>query len=68
MPEVQIPVTICHWLVALLPLAVILFLLVGLRWEASAAAPIGYFIAVLAALLLFETPIRNIAMQTAKGV
>lgn len=35
MPEVQIPVTIGHWLVALLPLVMILFLLVGLRWETS---------------------------------
>lgn len=68
MPDAQIPVTIGHWLVALLPLAAILILLVGLRWSASTAAPVGYFIAVAAALLLFQTPIRNVALQTVKGV
>jgi lactate permease len=56
------------WFVALLPLAAILVLLVGLRWQAATAAPIGYFIAVIAAFLIFESGARLIALQTAKGV
>lgn len=61
-------VTFLLWAAALLPLAAILVLLVGLRWKATTAAPVGYFIAVLAAFLLFQTPARVVALQTAKGV
>lgn len=66
MPDIE--VSLFLWLVALLPLAVILVLLVGLRWKAATAAPVGYFIAVIAAFFVFEAGARLIAMQTAKGV
>ncbi len=64
----QIEVSLLLWLVALLPLAAILILLVGLRWKAATAAPVGYFIAVLAAFFVFETSARNVALQTTKGI
>jgi lactate permease len=67
-PQPEIPVTALLWLIALLPLAAILVLLVGLRWKAASAAPVGYFLAVLGAFLFFETPVRNVALQTVKGV
>jgi lactate permease len=67
-PQPEIPVTALLWLVAFLPLVAILVLLVGLRWKAASAAPIGYFLAVLGAFLFFETPVRNVALQTVKGV
>lgn len=64
----QIEVSLLLWLVAVLPLVVILILLVGLRWKAGVAAPIGYFIAVIAAFLVFESGVDLVALQTAKGV
>jgi lactate permease len=67
-PQPEIPVTALLWLVAFLPLAAILVLLLGLRWKAASAAPVGYFLAVLAAFFFFETPVRNVALQTVKGV
>lgn len=66
MPE--IPVSFGLWVVALLPLAAILVLLVGLRWQAASAAPVGLFLAVLAAFLVFRTPVITVALQTVKGI
>ncbi|HSJ53224.1 MAG TPA: L-lactate permease [Anaerolineae bacterium] len=66
--QAQIEVSLLLWLVALLPLAAILVLLLGLRWKAATAAPIGYFLAVLAAFLVFDTSAQNVALQTAKGM
>jgi lactate permease len=68
MPEQEVPVTLGLWLAALLPLAAILILLVGLRWKAASAAPVGFFLAVLIAFLLYQTPADNVALQTVKGV
>lgn len=67
MPEQQMPVSLTLWIVAFLPLAAILFLLVGLRWKAASAAPVGYFLAVLAAFLVFEASALNVGLQTVKG-
>lgn len=67
MPD-QVPVSLGLWLVALVPLAVILILLVGLRWKAETAAPIGYLLAVLIAFVFFRTPVANVGLQTVKGV
>jgi lactate permease len=68
MEETQLPVNIGLWLVSLVPLAAILFLLVVLRWKAASAGPVGYFLAVLAAFFIFETPAQNVGLQTVKGV
>ena len=61
-------VNLINWLVALLPLAVILYLLVGRNWKAATAAPVGFFLAIAAAVLVFQAPARLIALQTVKGV
>jgi lactate permease len=68
MPQPEIDATLTRWLVAMVPLAAILLLLVGLRWKAASAAPVGYFLAVLAAFFVFEAPARNVALQSIKGV
>lgn len=53
---------------ALLPLAAILYLLVVRNWKATTAAPVGFFLAVIAAVVIFQAPARLIALQTVKGV
>ncbi|MDD5703300.1 MAG: L-lactate permease [Dehalococcoidales bacterium] len=64
----QIEVNLLLWLSALLPLLAILVLLVGLRWKAASAAPVGYIFAVVVAYFLFKAPAQNIALQTVKGL
>jgi lactate permease len=68
MPQSQIDATLTLWLVAVAPLVAILVLLVGLRWKAASAAPVGFFLAVLAAFIFFQAPARNVALQSVKGV
>lgn len=63
----DLPVTPLLWLAAASPLVAVFVLLVGLRWKASSAASVGYFLAVTIALALFATPLGNVALQSVKG-
>jgi lactate permease len=67
LPEPTIPINALFWLLASLPLAVLLVLLVALRWNAAQAGPVGYLVAAAIALLFFRTPLRTLAIATAKG-
>jgi lactate permease len=66
--EIPIPVDVLTWSVALLPIVVLLVILVGLRWQAPEAGPIGLFVAAVAAILVFRAPIENLAVAAAKGI
>ena len=68
MTETALPITAVLWLAAAAPLAVVLVLLIGLRWKASSAASAGYFLAAILALTLFQTPLGTVALQSVKGV
>ncbi|HVM23846.1 MAG TPA: L-lactate permease [Candidatus Limnocylindrales bacterium] len=64
----QLPVDLFHWSVALLPIIVLLVLLVGLRWKAPQAGPVGMFLAAAIALVIFQAPFENLAVAGGKGV
>ncbi len=64
----ELPVSVGLWLTAAAPLLAVLVLLIGLRWRASSAASVGYFLAVGAAMLLFGTSLQLVALQSVKGV
>lgn len=68
MGDTRIPVDLLHWVLALLPIVVLLVLLVLLRWKAPQAGPMGMFTAAAVALLAFATPWKTIAVASAKGV
>ncbi len=68
MEEMQIPVNLYYWTLALLPIALLLFLLVGLRWRASEAAPVSMLVAFVIALLAFQAPWETLAVAGGKGV
>jgi lactate permease len=53
---------------ALLPILVLAFLLVQLRWNGQQAGAAGIFIAAAVALFLFKTPLETLAVAGAKGV
>ncbi|MBE0447880.1 MAG: L-lactate permease [Actinobacteria bacterium] len=67
MPE-QLPITISFWLLAVIPLALILVLLVWLRWTAPQAAAIGFFTATVIAWLAFQSGFQVVTVATAKGI
>lgn len=64
----SLPITPLMWLAAAAPLAAVLVLLIGLRWKASSAASVGYFLAVIIALALFQASLGIVALQSVKGV
>ncbi len=69
MPDnTQLPVDLGHWLLALAPLVVLLFLLVARKWKAPEAGPIGLFVAGGIAILAFQMPMETLAVAGGKGV
>ena len=68
MKNSQLPVDLFHWTLALLPIAVLLVLLVRLRWKAPQAGPMGMFAAGAIGWFAFATPWETLAAASAKGV
>ena len=68
MENSHLPVDLLHWILALLPIVVLLVLLVLLRWTAPQAGPMGMFAAAAVALFAFATPWETVAVASAKGV
>lgn len=65
--EPTVPINILYWLLAIMPIVVLLVLLVVLRWTAAQAGPVGFFVAAIIALLFFQTPVFTLGVATAKG-
>src|ERR1044071_532859 len=55
MPQVTVPVDVLHWVLAVLPIVVLLVFLVPLRWRAPEAAPVAMFTVAIVALIAFKT-------------
>ncbi len=64
----SLPLDFTFWMLALLPIVVLLILLVGFRWKAPEAGPIGMFVAGLVAYLAYQAPWETLAVAGAKGV
>ena len=68
MDDVQLPIDILRWSLALLPVVILLVLMVLLGWTAPQAGPVGMFAAAALAVFVFETPWQTLAVASAKGV
>jgi len=66
--EPNVPTDLLHWLAALSTIALLLFLLLSLRWKSTEAGPLGLFLAIIVSLTLFQTPISTISVALGKGV
>jgi lactate permease len=62
------PVDLLHWILAVLPIIVLLVFLVPLRWRAPEAAPLAMFTVAIVALAAFKTPWHTVAVASGKGV
>lgn len=60
-------VNIFRWICASLPILAILVLMIGFRWSASKAGPIGFFVALIGALVVFKADFHLLANSNAKG-
>ena len=68
MNSTEVPVDVLHWILAVLPIVVLLVFLVPLRWRAPEAAPLAMFTVAIVALLAFKTPWDTLATASGKGV
>lgn len=64
----QLPVSVIYWLLAILPLVVLLALLVGYGWSAAQSGAMGFFTALVISWLAFRMDFTDIAIATARGI
>ncbi len=63
-----VPTDLLHWILAFLPILVLLVLMIRFRWRATEAAPAGLFTAALVAALAFRAPASLLAVESVKGI
>lgn len=64
----NIPINLFMWVMAFLPIAALLILMIKFNWGATEAAPVGILITIVTGLLFYKADIRLIASESAKGV
>ncbi|SES42677.1 L-lactate permease [Salipaludibacillus aurantiacus] len=64
----NLPVDLLHWSVAILPLALLLILLVVVKWSGPVSGWIAMATATVIAFILFQAPLDNIAVGFGKGL
>ncbi|NLJ99845.1 MAG: L-lactate permease [Clostridia bacterium] len=68
MLDFAVPITLGNWILAFIPIVILLALLVGFRWGAAEAGALTWFIVVLVAVFAYKTPLNTLALETVKGV
>lgn len=63
----NIPVTPFMWIMAVLPICLLLVLMVGLRWGAMKAAPLGVSVTVFTGMVFYKADLGLILVESAKG-
>lgn len=64
----MIPTNLLTWGLAILPILTLLVLMMGFKWGATEAAPIGLLITLLSGLFVYKADLKLIALESAKGV
>ena len=64
----SIPLNLLMWVAAVAPIVVLMVLMLGLQWGAAKAAPVGYAIALISALVLYKAPLNLILTEAGKGL
>jgi lactate permease len=67
MPEPTVSINLLNWIIALVPVLVLLIFLAILRWSASQAGPLGLFVGAIIAIFVFRTPLETLAISIVKG-
>ncbi len=63
----DIPINLWMWLLAALPIIVLLILMAGRQWGANKAAPLGLFLALLTAYFFYRADLSLIGFEVLKG-
>lgn len=63
-----VPTNLFMWIIAVLPIFVLLVLMIKFQWGATEAAPVGLLIAIIDAVCFFKADFYLLASESAKGV
>jgi len=66
--EQQIPLTFVTWILALLPVVVVLTLMVVFKWSGSKAGSFAWILTMLIAIFVFKSDHRVLAFANTKGI
>lgn len=64
----NIPVTSFLWIMAFLPILILLVLMIGFHWGAIEAAPIGLTVTIFTGAIFYKADLALIAIESAKGI
>lgn len=64
----NIPVNLGMWIMAFLPIIVLLVLMIKFQWGATEAAPVGLVITIITGIFFYKADIYLIAAESAKGI
>ncbi|RDU38223.1 L-lactate permease [Neobacillus piezotolerans] len=64
----ELPVNILMWVMAVLPIAVLILLMVKFHWGAAEAAPIGLLTALIISIVFYKSDLELIGLESAKGI
>lgn len=64
----NLPITLLSWVIAFLPMALLLLMLIGLQWSIVRSGAIALLATVLTALLAFQTPFQGILVALGRGL
>ena len=65
---VGIDISISMWIIAVLPIVVLLLLMVKFQWGAAEAAPVSLVIGIVTAAFVYKSNLDLIALESAKGI
>lgn len=63
----QLDANIWLWLVAFIPLGLLLFLMAARRWGAAEAGVVGWLVTAVIAFFAFDMPLQAIGLESVKG-
>lgn len=64
----NVPTNLFMWIMACLPILVLLLLMIKFQWGATEAAPVGLVITIVTGILFYKADIRLLASESAKGI
>lgn len=64
----ELPVNILMWLMAALPIVILILLMVKFNWGAAEAAPVGLLAAFIISIVFYKSDLQLIGLESAKGI
>lgn len=64
----NVPINLFMWIIAFLPIAVLLVLMIKFNWGAKKAAPVGLLITIFTGIIFYKANIGVLVSESIKGV